>query len=73
MNYIDLFSGAGGFSLGFDNLNFENIFSVDIDSSFCETYRHNFPNHNLIQDDISSITDIQLRNLKGKKIFTISP
>ena len=67
MNYIDLFSGAGGFSLGFDNLNFENIFSVDIDSSFCETYRHNFPNHNLIQDDISSITDIQLRNLKGKK------
>ena len=47
--YIDLFCGAGGFSLGFDQVGFENIFSIDIEPSFCETYRENFPKHNLIQ------------------------
>ena len=42
LKYIDLFSGAGGFSLGFDNKGFQNVFSIDIESSFCKTYRYNF-------------------------------
>ena len=33
LKYIDLFSGAGGFSLGFDNKGFQNVFSVDIEPS----------------------------------------
>jgi DNA (cytosine-5)-methyltransferase 1 len=28
MNYIDLFSGAGGFSKGFDLEGFKNVFSI---------------------------------------------
>lgn len=64
LKYIDLFSGAGGFSLGFNNKGFQNVFSVDIEPSFCETYNHNFPNHNLIQRDISDITDSELKYLK---------
>ncbi len=64
LKYIDLFSGAGGFSLGFDNKGFQNVFSVDIEPSFCETYHYNFPNHNLIQKDICDITDLELRYLK---------
>lgn len=39
LTYIDLFSGAGGFSLGFDRANFKNIFSLDIESEFCKTYK----------------------------------
>ncbi len=46
--YIDLFSGSGGFSLGFDMAGYENVFSVEYDHEICETYRHNFPDHNLI-------------------------
>jgi len=42
--YIDLFAGAGGFSLGFDWAGFDNVFSVEYDHEICETYRHNFPN-----------------------------
>ncbi len=64
LTYIDLFSGAGGFSLGFDNKGFKNVFSIDIEPSFCETYAYNFPNHNLIQKDICDLTDAELQYLK---------
>lgn len=64
LNYIDLFSGAGGFSLGFDNKGFQNVFSVDIEPSFCETYQYNFPSHNLIQKDICRVSDSELEYLK---------
>ena len=60
-NYIDLFSGSGGFSLGFDEMNFNNLFSIDIEPSFCETYIENFPNHNLIQKDISKLKDEEIK------------
>ena len=64
LKYIDLFSGAGGFSLGFDNSGFQNVFSIDIEPSFCETYNHNFQRHNLIQKDICDVTDSELKYLK---------
>mgnify|MGYP001307270909 CR=1 FL=1 len=64
LKYIDLFSGAGGFSLGFDNKGFQNVFSVDIEPSFCETYNHNFPSHNLIHKDICDVKDAELKYLK---------
>lgn len=71
-NYIDLFSGAGGLSLGFDNADFLNIFSLDIEPSFCKTYRRNFPNHVLIEKDISKLTDKELKNIvKNNKIDVI--
>lgn len=63
MTYIDLFSGAGGFSLGFDKKNFKHIFSIDIDSSSCETYRHNFPNHKLIKKDICELSRQEILHL----------
>ncbi len=72
LKYIDLFSGAGGFSLGFDNKGFQNVFSVDIEPSFCETYRHNFPHHKLLEKDISDISDREINQLtKSKKINVI--
>lgn len=72
LSYVDLFSGAGGFSLGFDNKGFQNVFSVDIEASFCETYRYNFPSHTLLQKDISDITDDELKKVvDGKKVDVI--
>jgi len=62
--YIDLFSGAGGFSLGFDNKGFHNIFSIDIEPNFCQTYKHNFPNHKLIEKDICELSESELKLLK---------
>ncbi|OGN01316.1 MAG: DNA (cytosine-5-)-methyltransferase [Candidatus Yanofskybacteria bacterium RIFCSPLOWO2_02_FULL_43_10] len=70
--YVDLFSGAGGFSLGFDNNGFINIFSVDMEPSFCETYSKNFPGHRLIQKDITNLTKQEVLSLiKGKRIDVV--
>lgn len=70
--YVDLFSGAGGFSLGFDKAEFENIFSIEINSDFAETYKKNFPNHNLLIEDIKDVTENQINNLvKEKKVDVI--
>lgn len=65
--YIDLFCGAGGFSLGFDKAGFKNTFSLDIEKRFCETYKTNFPNHKLIEKDINKFTDEEIKNIIGKQ------
>jgi len=72
LTYIDLFCGAGGFSLGFIKEGFKNIFSVDIEKSFCQTYKKNFPNHCLIQEDISKLSkeDI-LKLVKNSEVDVI--
>ncbi len=64
LKYIDLFSGSGGFSLGFDNKGFQNVFSIDIEPSFCDTYKFNFPKHQLVEKDICNLSDSEIFNLK---------
>jgi len=61
--YIDLFSGSGGFSLGFDKVGFQNIFSIDNNSVFCKTYRKNFPNHVLLEKDIAKLSKKEIKEL----------
>ncbi len=53
--YIDLFCGAGGLSLGFDKAGFDNIFAIESNRNFAETYKRNFPKHNLVIDDIRNL------------------
>ena len=67
ITYIDLFSGAGGFSLGFDSLGFENVFSIDKESLFCKTYKYNFPHHLLVEKDICDLTNDEIVALRGNK------
>ena len=68
MKLIDLFSGIGGFSLGFQRAGYqftEHYFS-EIDKHAIANYKHNFPNANYIGD----ITTIQPSNLAGADIIT---
>jgi len=51
---ISLFSGAGGFDLGFENLGFKIVFANDIDVDACETYKMNI-SENIICKDINEI------------------
>nr|WP_239994789.1 DNA cytosine methyltransferase [Neisseria meningitidis] len=39
LTYIDLFSGAGGLSLGFEQAGFQQLLSVEMESDYCQTYR----------------------------------
>ena len=72
LTYIDLFSGAGGFSLGFNNAGFKNIFSIDIEKDFCETYKFNFKNHKLLTQDISLLSKKEITtHSKDKNVDVI--
>jgi DNA (cytosine-5)-methyltransferase 1 len=52
---IDLFCGAGGFSLGAQQAGFKVIASVDIDEKLTSSYEGNFPNAKLLIADISAL------------------
>jgi DNA (cytosine-5)-methyltransferase 1 len=49
---IDLFSGAGGLSLGLAGAGFESLFAVEIDADAAATYRSCFPDAEVHQEDI---------------------
>lgn len=50
-----LFAGIGGICLGFKQAGFDIVWANEVDSAACKTYRHNFGNEYLIEDDIRKI------------------
>ena len=67
LKIINLFSGAGGFSLGAKRAGFDIAGSVEIDPHAISVYARNFPNTPLWEQDLSTVsaTDI-LRNFNLK-------
>ncbi|HEZ5469347.1 TPA: DNA (cytosine-5-)-methyltransferase [Neisseria meningitidis] len=69
LTYIDLFSGAGGLSLGFEQAGFQQLLSVEMEPDYCQTYRANFPRHQLLQKDLTTLTEQDLINyLNGQSV-----
>ena len=54
MNILDLFSGAGGFSKGFEQAGFEIVVANEFNHTASETHRLNHPNCRMIEGDITS-------------------
>ena len=54
LKIINLFSGAGGFSLGAKRAEFDIAGSVEIDPQAISVYERNFPNSPLWTKDIST-------------------
>lgn len=70
--YIDLFAGAGGLSLGFDKAGFNNLFSIEFDKQYAETYTKNFPDHKMIVEDIKKISNEEIIKLvNGRNVDII--
>ena len=62
---IDLFSGAGGLTLGLRQARFKVVGAVEIDDLAAETYRDNFPGVHLWEMDVRDLTVARvLRELK---------
>lgn len=58
-----LFSGIGGIDLGFEQAGFEIAWANDFDAAACKTYRNNFSNTILIEDDVRNINSCALSDI----------
>jgi len=57
---IDLFCGAGGMSLGFEQAGFDIVSAVEIDPIHAAVHKYNFQNCNIICDDIVELTGVDI-------------
>ncbi|MHA1302366.1 MAG: DNA cytosine methyltransferase [Candidatus Heimdallarchaeaceae archaeon] len=65
--FIDLFSGAGGFSSGFIQEGFHDLLAIEQNPTAAETYRINSPNSIIINKDIKDIHSLEIESLIKQK------
>ena len=62
---MDLFCGAGGMSLGFEQAGFEVIAAIDIEQIHVDTHRENFPSCQVRCMDLSAVSGTAIRKETG--------
>jgi len=69
-NIIDLFCGVGGLSFGFKNKNYKVVAAVDHWNDALHTYKFNFPEVEIFNQDIKDFNEHHLKRIikKNKKI-----
>jgi|SRR5699024_2618928 len=63
---IDLFSGVGGFSLGFEMAGYETVFAIDFWEDAIKTYNNNRNKEIARHMDISELSNKELKELKNE-------
>jgi DNA (cytosine-5)-methyltransferase 1 len=62
LNSLDLFSGAGGFSLGLHNVGINTFAAIEQDKFAAETFQFNFPKSKVYQRDITTFTNKEIKS-----------
>jgi DNA (cytosine-5)-methyltransferase 1 len=71
-NVVDLFSGAGGLTLGFKQANYNPIFGVEQDEDAAATYDRNFDSATHLNKDIREVTKEEVEEaLDGRTVHVL--
>lgn len=62
---LDLFCGAGGFAAGFQAVGFKILAAVDLSYNAYLTYRHNFPEARVLNEDIHELHAVDITDEIG--------
>lgn len=62
---IDLFSGAGGLSLGFEQAGFDVVAAVEVDPIHAAVHKYNFPNCAVMPESIKNLSGEKIRKNAG--------
>ncbi|MBD2295999.1 DNA cytosine methyltransferase [Anabaena sphaerica FACHB-251] len=59
---VDLFAGAGGMTLGFEQAGFDVLASVELDPIHCAVHQFNFPFWQVLCKSVEDTTGLEIRN-----------
>ena len=62
---IDLFAGAGGMSLGFEQAGFDVVAAVEIDPVHCAVHKYNFPKAAIVPRSVVGLQGSEIRLAAG--------
>jgi len=62
---IDLFAGAGGMSLGFEQAGFDLVAAVEVDPVHCAVHKFNFPETAIIARSVVGLSAAEIRLAAG--------
>ncbi|MCS7106972.1 MAG: DNA cytosine methyltransferase [Acidilobaceae archaeon] len=62
---VDLFSGGGGFSRGFEDAGFRTVVAIENYPPAAKTFKANFPNAVVIAEDIKEVSQREIKEVSG--------
>lgn len=73
MSFVDLFAGAGGFTIGFSRAGWKPLLCVDNNKSVVETHAFNYPNVPFLNADLSEeeVQSLVIEAAAGKDVGVI--
>lgn len=71
--FIDLFAGCGGMSHGLRCAGLRPVAEVEQDAWACETLRHNFDGSEVVEADLSEVSDSDISQFRGVDVVVGGP